>query len=163
MSFLDFGCVKRFSEDQIAALRRMAEAMVVGGGDVDALYQCFVDLHFVTAGSKVDKQRLFDWWAPIWDPSRGEQPFTFTPEFAASVIARNFDALGEWGDVVRRVGLGQDSKDWTFLTRIQVGLYSVLGALRSTRDWRVIQDEIVFGAPPTTALGHAHAAWAETI
>ena len=159
VSFLDFGCVKRFSEDQIAVLRRMAKALVVGEGDVDALYQSWVDLHFIKVGSKIDKQRLFDWWAPIFDPGRGEQPFTFTPDFAAWVIARNFDALGEWGDVVRRAGIGQESKDWTFLTRIQVGLYSVLGALRATRDWRAIHDELMFGEPPQTDLGHRHKAW----
>jgi predicted unusual protein kinase regulating ubiquinone biosynthesis (AarF/ABC1/UbiB family) len=159
VSFLDFGCVKRFSEDQIAGLHRMASALVVGEGDVDALHQSWVDLHFIKVGSKIDKQRLFDWWAPIWDPGRGEQPFTFTPDFAAWVIARNFDMLGKWGDVVRRTGIGQDSKDWTFLTRIQVGLYSVLGTLRATRDWRVIHDELMFGARPQTDLGHQHEAW----
>jgi predicted unusual protein kinase regulating ubiquinone biosynthesis (AarF/ABC1/UbiB family) len=159
VSFLDFGCVKRFSDDQIAALHRMAKALVVGAGDVDALYQCYVDLHFIKPGSKIDKQRLFDWWAPIWDPGCGEQPFTFTPDVAAWVIAHNFDMLGEWGDVVRRVGIGQESKDWTFLTRIQVGLYSVLGALRATRDWPGIHDELMFGEPPQTDLGHRHQAW----
>jgi len=60
---------------------------------------------------------------------------------------------------VRRTGIGQESKDWTFLTRIQIGLYSVLGALRATRDWRVIRDELMFGEPPQTDLGHRHQAW----
>ena len=158
VSFLDFGCVKRFSNDHLAGIRRLAEAMV-GEGDADALYQSWVDLHFIKAGSKIGKQRLFDWWAPIWDPGRGEQPFTFTPEFAAFVISRNFDALGEWGDVVRRAGIGQESKHWTFLTRIQLGLYSVLGGLRATRDWTGIHDELTFGDPPPTDLGRQHAAW----
>ncbi|HJR25333.1 MAG TPA: AarF/ABC1/UbiB kinase family protein [Acidimicrobiales bacterium] len=157
VSFLDFGCVKRFSEDQLAALRRTGKA--IRRGDADALHQCWVDLHFTNAGGKVDKQRLFDWWAPIWDPGRAEQPFTFTPDFAAWVIARNFDVLGEWGDVVRRTGIGEESRDFTFLTRIQVGLYSVLGALRATRDWRAILGELMFGDPPGTDLGHRHTAW----
>jgi hypothetical protein len=82
-----------------------------------------------------------------------------TPDVAAWVIADNFDILGEWGDVVRRVGIGQESKDFTFLTRIQLGLHSVLAALRATRDWRVIHDELMFGEPPQTDLGHRHQAW----
>ena len=69
------------------------------------------------------------------------------------------DALGEWGDIVRRTGMTQESKDWTFLTRIQGGVYSVLGALRATRDWRAIHNEIMFRDPPQTALGRQHAAW----
>jgi predicted unusual protein kinase regulating ubiquinone biosynthesis (AarF/ABC1/UbiB family) len=163
VSFLDFGCVKRFSEDQIAALRRMAEAIVVGDGDVDALHQVYADLRFIEPGTKIDKQRLFDWWAPIWDPGRGAQPFTFTSDVAAEIITRNFDALGEWGDIVRRAGIGQESKDWTFLTRIQLGLYSVLGALRATRDWRAIHDELMFGDPPETELGHLHEVWRDRV
>jgi hypothetical protein len=159
VSFLDFGCVKRFPDDHIAAIRRMAASIVVGEGDPDALHQVYADLHFIKPGTKIDTQRLFDWWAPIWDPGRGAQPFTFTPEVAAEIITRNFDPLGVWGDVVRRTGIGQESKEWTFLTRIQLGLYSVLGALRATRDWRAIHDEITFGDPPETDLGHRHQVW----
>jgi len=162
VSFLDFGCVKRFSAHQIAVLHRMSTALFVGDGDVDALYQCYVDLHLISVGSKLEKQRFFDWCAPIWDPVRAEQPFTFTPAFAAWVINHNFDPFGEWGDVVRRIGVSKESKDWTFLTRIQVGLYSVLGALRATADWRVIHDELMEGTAPQTELGRRHRAWLGT-
>ena len=64
------------------------------------------------------------------------------------------------GDIVRGMGIGPESKDWTFLTRIQVGLYSVLGALRATRDWRAVHDELMKGDPPQTDLGRQHQAWA---
>ena len=57
------------------------------------------------------------------------------------------------------MGIGRESKDWTFLMRIQVGLYSVLGALRATGDWRAVHDELDEGEPPQTELGHRHAAW----
>ena len=110
-------------------------------------------------GSKLDRQRFFDYWAPIFDPGRGDQPFTFTPDFAAWAIERNFDLLGEWGDVVRAWAPASRRKDWLFLTRIQVGLYSVLGALRATRDWRAIHDELMYGEAPQTDLGYQHAAW----
>ena len=78
-------------------------------------------------------------------------------------MERNFDAFGEWGDVARGMGIGPESKDWTFLTRIQVGLYSVLGALRATRDWRAVHDELRKGDPPQTDLGRQHQAWKATL
>ena len=109
--------------------------------------------------TKLQPQRVLDWWAPIWDPGRGAQPFTFTPEFAAWVLERNFDAFGEWRDITRGMGIGPESKDWTFLTRIQLGLYSVLGALRASRDWRAIHDELRKGDPPQTDLGRQHQTW----
>lgn len=46
------------------------------------------------------------------------------------------------------MGIRRESKDWTFLTRIQLGLYSVLGALRATSDWRAVHNELRNGDPP---------------
>ncbi len=72
------------------------EVVALVDGDAGALHQCWVDLGFIEAGGKLDEQRLFDWWAPIFDPGRHDQPLTFTPDFAAWVISRNFNVLGEW-------------------------------------------------------------------
>jgi hypothetical protein len=139
-------------------MHRIDEA-VFHTGDADDLFRCFKDLGCIPRKSKLEPQRVFDWWAPIWDPGRGAEPFTFTSEFAAWAMARNFDAFGEWGDVSRGMGIGPESTDWTFLTRIQVGLYSVLGALRATCDWRAVHDELRKGDPPRTDLGRQHQAW----
>ena len=142
VTFLDFGCVKRFSPEQVAAMRRISAA-VLDDDDADALFESFVDLGCIPPTTKLRPQRVFDWWAPIWDPGRGEPPpFTFTPAFAAWVLERNFDPFGEWRDISRGMGIARASKDWTFLTRIQLGLYSVLGALRATGDWRAVHDEL---------------------
>ena len=162
VTFLDFGCVKRFSPHQVAAMRRISAA-VFEDGDAHALFESFVDLGCIPRKTKLQPQRVFDWWAPIWDPGRGESPpFTFTSEFAAWVMERNFDAFGEWRDIARGMGIGRESKDWTFLTRIQLGLYSVLGALRARRDWRAIHDELRKGDRPKTVLGRQHQAWKAT-
>jgi predicted unusual protein kinase regulating ubiquinone biosynthesis (AarF/ABC1/UbiB family) len=150
VTFLDFGCVKRFSPAQVAAMREIARA--VSEHDAPALLRAFQDVGCIPRKTKLQPGRVFEWWAPIWDPGRDQQPFTFTPEFAASVIERNFDAFGEWGDVVRGMGITREAKDWTFLTRIQLGLYSVLGALRATSDWRAIHNELMSG-PPATGAG----------
>jgi predicted unusual protein kinase regulating ubiquinone biosynthesis (AarF/ABC1/UbiB family) len=159
VTFLDFGCVKQFSPHQVAAMRRVSAA-VFEDDDADALFESFVDLGCIPRKTKLQPQRVFEWWAPIWDPGRGQSPpFTFTSEFAAWVMERNFDAFGEWRDIARGMGIGRESKDWTFLTRIQLGLYSVLGALRAGRDWRVIHDELRKGDPPKTVLGRQHQAW----
>ena len=158
VTFLDFGCVKRFSPDQVAAMRRISQS-VFADKDADALFQCFVDLGCIPRRTKLQPQRVFDWWAPIWDPGQGAEPFTFTPEFAAWVMERNFGAFGEWSDIARGMGIGRESKDWTFLTRIQLGLYSVLGALRATCDWRAVHDELRIGAASGTQLGQQHNTW----
>ena len=158
VTFLDFGCVKRFSPDQVVAMRRISQS-VFDDDDAQALFDCFQQLGCIPRKTKLQPQRVFDWWAPIWDPGRGAGPFTFTPEFAAWAMQRNIDPFGEWSDIARGMGIGQEATDWTFLMRIQFGLYSVLGALRATRDWRAVHDELRKGDPPQTDLGRQHQAW----
>ncbi len=139
-------------------MRRISQS-VFDDGDAEAMFQCFQDLGCIPHRTKLTPQRVFDWWAPIWDPGRSSEPFTFTPEFAAWVLQRNFDPIGEWSDISRGMGIGPESKDWTFLMRIQLGLYSVLGALGATADWRAVHEELRKGDPPQTDLGRQHQTW----
>ena len=60
-------------------------------------------------------------------------------------------------DVRRRVNV---PRDFVFTNRIFMGLYSVLGALRATADWRAIFDEWVTGKPTRgRALATRPASW----
>jgi len=145
VTFLDFGCVKRFSPPQVAAMREIGRA--VSEQDAPALLTGFQDVGCIPRKTKLTPERVLEWWSPIWEPGCDAQPFTFTPEFAAWVIERNFDAFGEWSDIARGMGITREAKDWTFLTRIQLGLYSVLGALRATADWRALHYELMNGTP----------------
>ena len=158
VTFLDFGCVKRFSPEQVASMRRISQS-VFDDGDADALFECFQDLGCIPRTTKLQPERVFEWWAPIWDPGRGVDPFTFTPEWAVWAMERNIDPFGEWRDIARGMGLAREAKDWTFLMRIQFGLYSVLGALRATSRWRAVHEELRNGDPPQTDLGQRHQAW----
>jgi predicted unusual protein kinase regulating ubiquinone biosynthesis (AarF/ABC1/UbiB family) len=158
VTFLDFGCVKRFSPEQVTSMRRISQS-VFDDGDADALLECFQDVGCIPRKTRLRADRVFQWWAPIWDPGQGVEPFSFTPEFAVWAMQRNIDPFGEWSDIARGMGLAQEAKDWTFLMRIQFGLYSVLGALQATSDWRAVHEELRKGDPPQTELGRHHQAW----
>jgi predicted unusual protein kinase regulating ubiquinone biosynthesis (AarF/ABC1/UbiB family) len=140
VTFLDFGCVKRFSPDQVAAMRGISQA--VFDEDAEALLDWFQQMGCIPRKTKLQAPRVLEWWAPIWDPGQGAEPFTFTPEWAAWAMDRNIDPFGEWKDIARGMGIGPEAKDWTFLMRIQFGLYSVLGSLGATCDWRAVHDEL---------------------
>ncbi len=158
VTFLDFGCVTRFSRRDMDLMREMCRAAFVDA-DAARFKAILQDFGLLPVGSKVDAERLLEWYRPMWAPIL-EDTFTYTPEYAAFVVQRNFDPLGDWGDVIRAFGVGEASKHYTLLNRLQLGLLSVLGALGSTGQFAAAQDEIVFGAPPTTELGRRHAAWA---
>ena len=159
VTFLDFGCVKRFDQPQVALMRKTVSAAFVGDGDADLLLDVLQELELVPRTTKLTAERLLEWYRPMWEPAWGDQPYTYTPEYAAFVAQRNFDPLGEYGDVVRSFGVGEGSKDYTLLNRIQLGLLSIMASLRATGHWKAVQEEIVFGAAPQTELGRRHAAW----
>ena len=157
VTFLDFGCVKRYTPDQLEKMRRMSTA--VFDNDAEATLRAFQDLGCIPRKTKLAPQHVLDYWAPIWDPGRGAASFTFTPEQVASTIEHNFDAFGKYGDVVRSMGISREAKDFLFLMRIQIGLYSVLGALHATGNWRAMQTELLNGGPSETTVGREHQAW----
>ena len=90
-------------------------------------------------------------------PRLAEQPFEFTPQFAAEILRTTTDPRSPYADVLRQLNL---PPDYLLLNRIQWGLNSVLGRLRARNNWRGIRDEyIVDDAPPATRLGELDQAW----
>jgi predicted unusual protein kinase regulating ubiquinone biosynthesis (AarF/ABC1/UbiB family) len=159
VTFLDFGCVKRFPERDIELMREMCEAVFDGDGDAARFLRISKDFELLPQDTKLDAERLLGWYRPMWEPVLHDERFTYTPEFAEFVVHRNFDPFGEWGDVIRAYGVNDHSKSYTLLNRIQLGLLSVLATLGATGEWRAAQQEIVFDAAPRTELGKQHAAW----
>lgn len=157
VTFLDFGCVKRYRPDQVDSMHRMSGAVL--DDDADATLLAFQDLGCIPRRTKLPPQRVLDYWSPIWDPGRGTESFTFTPELVASIIDHNFDPFGDYGDVVRGMGISREAKDFLFLVRIQIGLYSVLGALGATGKWRSMQREMLGSCEPETTIGRHHRDW----
>ena len=88
----------------------------------------------------------------------GPQPFQITPEIAGRIIENEASPAGPSGRVVRSLSL---PGDYVFLSRIDLGLFSVLAELRATADWRGIRAELDDDAPPATPMGQAEASfWA---
>jgi hypothetical protein len=153
VTFLDFGCVLRYPPETRAQFNRLGD--IVLAGDAAGLKDLFIEMGFFPPGDKVDADRLLDWYGEAWRaPLEGR--WTYTPEWAASVVERWYDLLGPWSDVIRRFTI---RRDMVFMNRITVGLNSVLGALRVTADWTAIDAEIRHGAPPADELGRLEAAW----
>ena len=97
VTFLDFGCVKRFSPEQVAAMRRISQAGLRRRGRRGAVPSRFHGprVHPPRRPSS-SRSASSTGGHPSGTRAAAREPFTFTPEFAAWVIERNFDAFGEW-------------------------------------------------------------------
>lgn len=148
VTFLDFGCVKRATETFDSAAFEQIEAALVG--DADGLVKNFVDHGFARPHDLPPPDKTLAWYRSNFQPLVEPQPFTFTPEAVAELLGRMTDMDK---DVMRSVTV---PKDFVFTNRLFAGLYSILGDLHATADWRAIFEECRT-LTPTTELGRLDA------
>jgi len=154
--FLDFGCVKRFSSDQVAQMQDVVRAVL--RQDADAVWQALTGLGLLAAADGLTPREVLDWYSRPLEMLLGHQPYRITSATAARIIADEYSPTGPSGRVVRSLSL---PGDYVLLSRIDLGLFSVLGELRATGNWRAIQAELDEDAPPATPMGELDAAfWA---
>jgi predicted unusual protein kinase regulating ubiquinone biosynthesis (AarF/ABC1/UbiB family) len=152
VTFLDFGCVKRFSPEQVGAIQNMVRSAALR--DKDALVQAMAAM--VRGQADLDPDELLSWYTAMLWPIMAPQPFTYTPEWAASVVRSDYSPTGPHGDLLRK--MSPDSQ-FIFLTRIDFGMSAILGALHATGPWRSISAEWDWGEPPLTEYGRLEAAY----
>lgn len=133
VTFLDFGCVRRFDPKMIATWKGLARAIL--DSDREGMAAGFRGLGFV------GKERGFDWeyqwnamrflYTPYLEPN-----FRYTPEF----VAKSFGVL--MFDNPNRMKIAMPP-EWLFLNRLQWGLNAVLAQLGATGPWREIVEELL--------------------
>jgi predicted unusual protein kinase regulating ubiquinone biosynthesis (AarF/ABC1/UbiB family) len=154
VAFLDFGSVKVFPSAVAEAINGILDAVIAD--DREALAAVLRRADFVPAGYEPDWARLMAWFQHFHAPIAAGGEFTYTPEFATSVLRSTTDP--RWGplDILRRMNL---PADYLLLNRIQWGINSILGQLRARADWQAIFREWRHGAEPATELGRQETAF----
>ena len=126
VTFLDFGCVRKFDPVMIDAWKRCALGIVKN--DIPAFKQGFTDLGLV------GKPKKFDWdyqWRVmqyLYRPFTQQEPFTFTHDY----VTESYDLMLFKSTNKMTAGM---PAEWLFLNRLQWGLNSVLAHLGATGRW----------------------------
>jgi predicted unusual protein kinase regulating ubiquinone biosynthesis (AarF/ABC1/UbiB family) len=154
VAFLDYGSVKMFTRERYASMRRVDDA--VARGDREGFLDAMRETRFLPPRAGIDEDKLWEWFRLYTRPIVAEQPFCFTPEFATEVLRTTSDPRSEYYGVLRRLNL---PSDYLLLTRIHLGLNSVLGRLEACNDWRGIHEEFTEDGPAATELGEQDQAW----
>ena len=156
VTFLDFGCVNRFTAERVSVMSALMDAALAG--DAPGVLRAFINIGLLTDDDAkgLDPNRLLDFYRAALRDRTDSQPFTYTPEAVAEMVAGTYQPMGPWYDVTRRL---QMPKDLLYLNRITIGASSILGHLYATADWKSIDAEIRHHGPPATELGRLEAAW----
>ncbi|GAA2589459.1 AarF/ABC1/UbiB kinase family protein [Actinomadura fulvescens] len=159
VTFLDFGCVKRFSRRQITGIADLVQA--TADGDGDRVFAAMADAGFIDAANPdlPAPEEVLGYFRSSLKPIVAPQPYTYNREDAAEVVQSMFSPFGPQSAVVRRLSIGPD---YLLLTRIDLGMTAVLGELGGTGPWNAICREWDRGEPPATPYGELDQAfWRE--
>jgi predicted unusual protein kinase regulating ubiquinone biosynthesis (AarF/ABC1/UbiB family) len=148
VSFLDFGCIKRFERERVVMMQAIGRACF--RADVLGTWQASVEGGFWRSIDPVTPEEVFEYWREPWEMWWAEQPFTVTPEYVSRWIERKFSPTGPSANAFRHITA---SPEYTIMSRIEMGTASLLAELRATNHWGSIAAEYFEGADPLTAMG----------
>jgi predicted unusual protein kinase regulating ubiquinone biosynthesis (AarF/ABC1/UbiB family) len=154
VTFLDFGLVKFFSDEELRPLVDMVKYLCVEK-DPAAFRAAMVDAGFLLPETPLPTDEVVEHMALFYDTVREPGPRTMTGDYASAVTRRFFDFRSPLAAYARI------PRSYVILQRINLGLFALLGELHATADWRRIAEEIwpFVQAPPSTPMGETEARW----
>jgi predicted unusual protein kinase regulating ubiquinone biosynthesis (AarF/ABC1/UbiB family) len=156
VSFVDFGCVKRFHPEQVKMATEIGRACVEG--DVLGTWRACVEIGFWRSCDPVTPEEIYAYWREPFELYWGEQPFTVTPEYAERYLERHYSPNGPSANAFRYIVA---SPDYTVMSRIETGAISVIAHLDATVHWQAVGQELYQGAPSLTEMGRRECAFFE--
>jgi predicted unusual protein kinase regulating ubiquinone biosynthesis (AarF/ABC1/UbiB family) len=148
VSFLDYGCVKRFRREQVEMMDAIVRACL--RNDVLGTWRACVEAGFWRSSDPVSPEEVFAYWHDDWALLWAEQRFVVTPEYVARRIERRCSPTGPSANALRHITA---SPEYTVMSRIEVGVESVIAQLHGGNNWGAIAAEDLEKAPPLTEMG----------
>ncbi|HEY2313482.1 MAG TPA: AarF/ABC1/UbiB kinase family protein [Streptosporangiaceae bacterium] len=154
ITFLDFGMVKHFTGTDLLPLMQMARNLCVEH-DPARFRASLEEAGFLVPDAPLSDDQIADHLAVFYQLIRESETVTVTGEYASAVVRRFFDVRSPVAQYARI------PRSYVVLQRINLGLFALLGEMKSTANWRAIAEEIwpFMQAPPTTPMGVAELPW----
>ncbi len=156
VSFLDFGCVKRLRREQIESLNMVMRECL--RGDVDGTWRVSVEGGFFAPTGSLTAEEVLAYWRDSVEMYWGEQPFTITPEYVVKMIELRYSPTGPSANAFRHLS---SPVAYTIMSRLDIGVISLIAELRGTNNWEAMAAEYFEGADPVTPMGKADRAHRE--
>jgi predicted unusual protein kinase regulating ubiquinone biosynthesis (AarF/ABC1/UbiB family) len=148
VSFLDYGCVKRFKREQVDVIIAIGRACM--REDVLGTWRACVEGGFCRSTDPVTPEEVYAFWREPWELWWAEQPFTVTPECAARWIWHKYSPTGRSANAFRHFTV---SPEYSTMGRIELSTASLIAELNATNYWGSMAAEFFEGEAPLTELG----------
>ena len=154
IAFLDFGLVKHFELAEVEQFARLIRAMIER--DPTGFRRTAEEVNVLAPQAPFDDQEIYDWFASYYEMILDDAAATFTSDYSATLLRQTFDT--KTNAILKHANV---PPTFALIQRINLGLFSILGKLGATANWRRISEELWewTDAPPSTPMGHAEAVW----
>jgi predicted unusual protein kinase regulating ubiquinone biosynthesis (AarF/ABC1/UbiB family) len=157
VTFLDFGLVKHFTDDEIAVFRAMIDGIVVHQ-DPHEFRLAVARAGLFPLDAPFADEDVADYFRAFYTLIVKSEPLTVSPSYSSELVRRTFDVSGEYGAMMKVANV---PPPFVIIQRINLGVVAILGHLGATANWRLLAEETWpwVNGPPSTELGRIDAAW----
>jgi predicted unusual protein kinase regulating ubiquinone biosynthesis (AarF/ABC1/UbiB family) len=157
VTFLDFGLVKHFTDDEINEFEEMIVAMVIDH-DPAEFRRVIERIGLLRSGMPFTDAELIDYFGHFYEFVMHDGVCAITSEYASETVRRFFDATGPYAEIMKAANV---PPSMVIIQRINLGLYSIFGEMHATGNWRRLAEEIwpFVNATPSTPMGREIARW----
>jgi predicted unusual protein kinase regulating ubiquinone biosynthesis (AarF/ABC1/UbiB family) len=157
VTFLDFGLVKHFNDDEMSTFVQMVKAAAFDQ-DVAEFRRVVERAGMLRPGCPSPDDEIGQYFSQFYESVRDDRTVTWSSEYASRIVRHTFDRtspIAQYATV---------PKAFVFIQRINLGLYALLGELQATGNYRRIAEELwpFVGGPPSTALAEAEQPWLQS-
>ena len=154
VAFIDFGLVKHFDADEIEQFARLIRAML--DRDAGEFRRTAEEVEVLRPEAPFTDDEIYDWFAAYYELILDNEEMTVTSDYAGRLLYKTFDA--RTNEILKHTNV---PPTFALIQRINLGLFSLMGKLEATANWRAISEELWLwtDAPPTTPMGEAEVAW----
>ena len=154
ITFLDFGLVRYFDDDEMTLFAAMVRSAAV---DHDAAaFRTLVERGgLLRPGAPVDTDDVGAYFSDFYAPVSADESMTWTKEYASNIVRHTFDRsspIAQYATVPRA---------FVFIQRINLGLYALLGDLGAMGNYRQVAEELwpFMDGEPSTPMGRLERTW----
>ena len=154
VTFLDFGLVKHFTDEEMGTFIAMVKAAAYDH-DVPEFRRVVERAGMLQPGCPSPDDEVGEYFSQFYDSVRDDKVITWSSEYASRIVRHTFDRtspIAQYATVPRA---------FVFIQRINLGLYALLGELQAAGNYRRIAEELwpFVGAGPSTELGESEQQW----
>jgi predicted unusual protein kinase regulating ubiquinone biosynthesis (AarF/ABC1/UbiB family) len=154
VTFLDFGLVKHFTDDEMDTFITMVRTAAYEH-DMVEFRRTIEGAGLLRPGCPAGIDEIGEYFSQFYESVRTDAPVTWSSQYASRIVRHTFDRsspISQYATV---------PKAFVFIQRINLGLYALLGELQARGNYRRIAEELwpFVGRDPSTPLGQAELPW----